>query len=149
MIDKSRLRAQLKEHEGVRKFVYDDATGAAIDETSFVRGKPTVGVGRNLADRGLDDDEIDYLLDNDINDCLVLAARFRWFEGLEPVRQAVIVELLFNLGLTRFGQFKKFITACAEHRWVHAADELKNSQWHRQVGKRAETLERQILTGEW
>jgi lysozyme len=149
VIDKQRLRDQLKKHEGVRQFVYDDCTGKLIDEACFVRGKPTIGVGRNLADRGLADDEIDYLLDNDINDCIAEAQKFRWFEALNPVRQAAVVELLFNLGLTRLSGFKKFLNFMNEHRYAQAAGELKNSLWHNQVGKRAETLEAQILTGEW
>jgi lysozyme len=149
MIDKSKLREQLKKHEGVRKFVYDDATGKAINEACFVRGKPTIGVGRNLADRGLDETEIDFLLDNDINDCIAEAQKFRWFEALDPVRQAAVTELVFNLGLTRLSGFKKFLNFMNEHRYTQAAEELKDSAWHNQVGPRAVTLERQILTGEW
>jgi lysozyme len=149
VIDKQRLRDQLKKHEGVRQFVYDDVTGKPIDEACFVRGKPTIAVGRNLADRGLSEDEIEYLLDNDINDCIAEAQKFRWFEALDPVRQAAVTELLFNLGLTRLSGFKKFLNFMNEHRYAHAAGELKDSLWHRQVGSRAETLEKQILTGEW
>jgi hypothetical protein len=50
MIDRQRLRAQLSVHEDRRHFVYDDCTGKPIGEGTFVRGLPTVGVGRNLAD---------------------------------------------------------------------------------------------------
>lgn len=149
MIDRQRLREQLKRHEGVRRFVYDDASGKAIAEGSFVRGKPTIGVGRNLSDRGLSEDEIEYLLDNDINDCIAEAQKFRWFDSLDPVRQAVIVEMVFNLGLPKFKQFKKFIQAVAEQRWPHAKNELEDSLWYRQVKGRGETLAKQILTGEW
>jgi lysozyme len=149
VIDKQKLRDQLSLHEDRRKFVYDDATGKGIDEACFVRGKPTVGVGRNLADRGLSDDEIDYLLDNDINDCIAEAQKFRWFEALNPVRQAAVVELVFNLGLTRLSGFKKFLNFMNEHRYAQAAGELKNSLWYRQVKSRGDTLIAQVLTGEW
>jgi lysozyme len=149
MIDKQKLRAQLSLHEDRRKFVYDDATGKSIDEAHFVRGKPTVGVGRNLADRGLSDDEIDYLLDNDINDCIAEAQKFRWFEALNPVRQAAVTELVFNLGMTRLSGFKKFLNFMNEHRYTHAAGELKNSLWYQQVKGRGDTLINQIITGEW
>jgi lysozyme len=149
MIDKQKLRAQLKKHEGVRQFVYDDVSGMPIDEACFVRGKPTIGVGRNLADRGLDETEIDFLLDNDINDCIAEAQKFRWFEALNPVRQAAVVELVFNLGLTRLSGFKKFLNFMNEHRYTHAAGELKNSLWYRQVKGRGDTLANQIITGEW
>lgn len=149
MIDRQRLREQLSKHEGRRRFVYDDATGKPVAIGSQIRGKLTVGVGRNLEDRGLSDDEIDYLLDNDICDCISNAQKFRWFEGLDPVRQAVIVELIFNLGPTRFSTFKKFIKAVSEQRWQNAAAELKNSVWYTQVKGRGDTLIAQVTTGEW
>lgn len=149
MIDKQKLREQLRKHEGVKKFVYDDATGKPIGEGCFVRGVPTIGVGRSLSTRGLDESEIDFLLDNDINDCIAEAQKFRWFEALNPVRQAAVVELVFNLGLTRLSGFKKFLNYMNEHRYAQAAAELKDSLWYRQVKGRGDTLVNQILTGEW
>lgn len=149
MIDKQKLRDQLSLHEGRRKFVYDDASGKGIDEACFVRGKPTVGVGRNLADRGLSDDEIDYLLDNDINDAIAEAQKFRWFEALNPVRQAAVTELVFNLGIPRLGGFKKFLNFMNEHRYTQAAEELLDSKWAQQVKGRAVTISDMVKTGEW
>lgn len=156
MIDRARLREQLGAHEARRRFVYDDATGKPISSGTFVRGLPTVGVGRNLADRGLSDDEIDYLLDNDISDAIREAHTFRWFDGLDPVRQNAVVELLINMGLPRFKTFKKFIRYMSEQLWVHAAAELSDSLWQRQVdpvlgdGKgRADVLIQMVKTGEW
>lgn len=156
MIDRQRLREQLSRHEDRRRFVYDDATGKPIAEGTFVRGLPTVGVGRNLAAKGLSDDEIDYLLDNDITDAITDASTFRWFESLDPVRQSAVVELCFNLGLTRLRGFSKFLGAMAEQRFGVAAAELANSKWQKQVdpklgdGKgRADTLIHMIRTGTW
>ena len=156
MIDRAQLRAQLARHEDRRRFVYDDATGKPIAEGTFVRGLPTVGVGRNLATKGLDDVEIDFLLDHDIDDALAEAQAFRFFESLDPVRRAVIVELLFNMGLGKLRGFKKFLSAMAEHRWPSAADELDRSVWQEQVdpvlgdGKgRADTLIHMVKTGTW
>jgi lysozyme len=88
-------------------------------------------------------------LDNDINDCIAEAQKFRWFDSLDPVRQAAIVELVFNLGLPKLRTFKRFLSAVAEQRWPHAAAELRDSLWYRQVKGRGETLAKQILTGEW
>lgn len=154
MIDRARLRAQLSVHEGRRRFVYDDVTGRPIAEGSFVRGLPTAGVGRNLATKGLSDDEIEYLLDNDINDAIAEAQTFRWFQSLDPVRRAVVVELCFNMGLTRLRGFQEFLAATSEHRWDVAAAELADSKWQKQVdpklgdGKgRADTLIHMIRTG--
>lgn len=156
MIDRQRLRAQLSLHEDRKRFVYDDCNGKPIGEATFVRGNPTVGVGRNLAGRGLSEDEIDYLLDNDITDAIVAAQAFTWFGSLDAVRAAVIVELCFNMGVAKLRTFPKFICAMAEQRWGVAAAELANSKWQKQVdpvlgdGKgRADTLIHMIRTGAW
>jgi lysozyme len=149
VIDRQKLRAQLSKHEGRKRYVYDDASGKNITEGSFVRGIPTVGVGRNLVDRGLSDDEIDFLLDHDINDALADASKFAFFSKLDPVRKAAMAELVFNLGLTRLKEFKKFLAFMVEERWTHAAGELLNSKWARQVGERAKVLAQQVQTGKW
>lgn len=149
MIDRERLRTQLAKHEGNRPFVYDDATGKPIGEATFVRGMPTVGVGRNLSGKGLSEDEIRYLLDNDISDCATLAYGYKWFGNLDSVRQNAVVELLFNLGPKRFAGFKKFISFMNEGRYAQAAGELKDSAWWSQVKGRAQTIHDMILKGEW
>lgn len=156
MIDRALLRDQLSRHEDRRRFVYDDLTSKPIGECTFVRGNPTVGVGRNLAAKGLSEDEIDYLLDNDINDAIAEAQSFTWFNSLDPVRQAVIVELCFNMGKKKLQTFVLLLSAIAEHRWPAAADELGRSKWQQQVDPilgdgrgRADVLTHMIRTGEW
>lgn len=149
MIDRQRLRDQLKKHEGVKRFVYDDATGKNITEGSFVRGIPTIAVGRNLVDRGLSDDEIDYCLDNDIADHLAEASKLPFFSKLDTVRKNAVVELVFNLGLPKLKKFVNFLDFMQQERWAHAAGELENSLWFRQVRDRGPVIVKMIRTGEW
>ena len=65
----SKLSDQLRIHEGVRKHVYLCSAGYE-----------TIGVGRNIAESGLglSDDEIDYLLENDIQRCYRELLVFPW-----------------------------------------------------------------------
>lgn len=156
MIDRARLRSQLISHEDNRQFVYDDATGKPIGPGSVVKGNPSIGIGRNLHGKGLSLTERAYLLDNDISDALREAMIFPWFEALDPVRQNVVVELIFNMGLPRFRTFKQFIRRMSERQWTVAAYELEDSLWSRQVDPirgddkgRADVLIRMIRTGEW
>tara|TARA_R100000664_G_scaffold11493_1_gene18651 strand:+ start:4128 stop:4550 length:423 start_codon:yes stop_codon:yes gene_type:complete len=137
MMNRDRLIDQLRLHEGVEKTVYDDSEGI-----------PTIGVGRNLRDRGLSDDEIDYLLSNDI-DIVVreLDNVMPWWKDLDEVRQRVLCDLVFNLGMPRFSGFKKSISYMKQQMWDQAADELLDSKWARQVGKRAERLSEMMRTG--
>ena len=136
-MDRNRLIDQLRIHEGVEKTVYNDSEGI-----------PTIGVGRNLRDRGLSDDEIDYLLSNDI-DIVVdeLDKVMPWWKDLDEVRQRVLCDLVFNLGMPRFSGFKKSISYMKQQMWDQAAYELLDSKWARQVGRRAQTLSEMMRTG--
>ena len=79
-----RLRETLIAHEGLRLTVYDDATGETIGPGTRMQGIPTVGVGRNLLDRGLTRQEAHYLLDNDIAHTVAeLHRAFPWIEQLQ------------------------------------------------------------------
>ena len=123
---RDRLRDHAKWAEGVRNFPYEDTVG-----------KLTIGVGRNLDDRGLSDDEVNYLLANDIDLALAGANTFPWFQSLDEVRQMVVADMIFNLGLTRFRGFIKTIAAIAAGDYEAAADEMEDSRWYRQTGRRA------------
>ena len=135
-----RLIEQLKRHEGVSKWAYEDHLGYI-----------TVGVGRCLDPEiglGLSDKEIDYLLQNDIERCYKELECLSWFPDLDPTRQEALVNMVFNLGLTRFLQFKKTLAYMAEGRYPEAADEMLDSKWARQVKNRAIELSEMIRTGQ-
>lgn len=103
-------------------------------------GKLTIGSGRNLDDVGISESEALMLLANDIRRCQVEANQFAWFKYLSPVRQDVILSMLFNLGITRFKGFKKLISALIRSDYKSAADEMLNSKWRVQVKDRAVEL---------
>ena len=137
-MDKDRLIEQLRLHEGVEHKVYKDTEGIE-----------TIGVGRNLRDRGLSDDEIDYLLANDIAICEQdLDKALPWWRGLDDVRQRVLCDLIFNLGLPRLLGFKKTLEHIKNEAWHDASIEMLDSKCARQVGKRADRLSEMIRTGE-
>ena len=136
-----KLIETLRRHEGVSKWAYEDHLGYI-----------TVGVGRCLdpeAGLGLSDKEIDYLLQNDIERCYKELDCLSWFPDLDPVRQEALVNMVFNLGLTRFLQFKKTLAYLAEGKYHEAADEMLDSKWARQVKNRAIELSEMIRTGQY
>jgi len=128
----------LRHHEGVRHKPYKDTVG-----------KLTIGVGRNLDDNGLSDDEIDYLLTNDINRCMSEAMTYEWFADLNDARRAVVLSLLFNLGKPRYDKFVRHHAAMADGHMMIASKELLDSRWAKQVGRRADEMAIQLETGEW
>ena len=112
-------------------------------------GKLTIGVGRNLEAKGLSDDEIQYLLDNDIADTIEGAETLPYWENLCGVRQLVVADMIFNLGLKRFKGFVNTNKYLLAGDYAHAADEMVDSKWYRQTGRRAIRLVAAMRTGIW
>lgn len=111
-------------------------------------GKLTIGVGRNLDDKGITEEEAMYLLDNDIKDIISSCREtFSWFAFLDNVRQAVVVSMIFNLGLGGFLGFKNTIAAIRKKDWNRAADNMLQSKWAEQVGNRALELAEMMRDG--
>ena len=128
--------AILKRDEGVRLFPYKDTVG-----------KWTIGVGRNLDDVGLSMDEVEYLLSNDLKRTEMEARKFDWYAGLDEVRQAVVLSMIFNLGPTRFRGFANTIKSIAAGNYADAARRMLQSKWATQVGDRAVRLAKMMRTG--
>jgi|TARA_R100001530_G_scaffold131035_2_gene102411 lysozyme len=137
-MDIDRLITQLKVHEGVRSKVYLDTEGIE-----------TIGVGRNLKDRGLSDDEIELMLANDIRDFQEeVESAFPWWSGMDDVRQRVVVDMAFNMGLGSLSKFVNTLAHIENGRYEEASVEMLDSKWARQVGDRANVLSDMMKTGE-
>ena len=135
------LREMLRRHEGVRNFVY-----------LCSEGYETIGVGRNIADSGLglSEDEVDFLLDNDIKRVREeLNDEYYWFGALNDARQEAMIDISFNLGQTRLRGFKKALDAMSTEDFDRAADEFMDSKWSEQVGNRSTEVTEMIRTGEY
>lgn len=135
--DRDALRQQLIAHEGLTLTPYVDSVG-----------KITIGVGRNLSDKGITEAEARQFLDADINNAILDCTVFPWFPDLDPVRQRAVVDLCFNMGLPRLKGFTKMLAAIGRQEWGVAARELLDSHYAEQVGKRARTLARMLETGQ-
>tara|TARA_R110002012_G_scaffold213857_1_gene384957 strand:- start:253 stop:699 length:447 start_codon:yes stop_codon:yes gene_type:complete len=143
------LEELLIAHEGVRLMPYDDATGKQIKKGQRLKGKVTIGVGRNLTDRGISQDEMSYLLARDIKIAKDEAATFDYFDSLNEARQAVIISMCFNIGLPRWRQFTRTHKAIRQEDFETASVELLASRWSVQVGDRSLHLAEMLRTGKW
>ena len=113
-------------------------------------GKITIGIGRNLEDKGLSDAEIEFLFQNDVSECISdLEKIFPDFHNLDDVRQAVLIDMRFNLGPGGFRSFRKFIRAVRDKDWREAVKQMKDSKWYYEVKTRAKGLCKMMETGEW
>lgn len=111
-------------------------------------GKLSIGYGRNLEDVGITEDEAMALLEHDVDSALADCLRaFPWFPALDAVRQGVVVQLVFNMGLPRVLGFKNTLAAIARGDYDAAANGLRRSRWATQVGARADRLIAAMRTG--
>lgn len=130
------LIAMLQRHEGLRLKPY-----------KCTAGKVSIGYGRNLDDMGISEVEAMVLLRHDIERCYDELNVFSWFADLDQVRQEALIDMLFNLGLPTFLEFKKTLKFVAEGKYSQAAEEMLRSKWADQVGDRAKELAYMMDTG--
>lgn len=153
------LLDQLVLHEGLELLPYEDSLGIN-----------TIGIGRNLEHRGLSEAELGhigkdlsdifewgitkeqayYLAKNDIeivekevcesHPCVV---------ELDEIRQRIIIDMAFNMGVPRLGKFKKMWKAIQEENFEEAKIQMLDSRWANQVGNRAVRLSNAMESGEW
>lgn len=139
MIDK--LKEMLIRQEGEVNHAYEDSEGWL-----------TIGVGRLIDERKggkISHDEAMYLLNNDIKKVIGQCDRaFDWYDELDEARKIVIINMVFNMGLGNFKNFKKTISFIEQGIYISASKEMLDSKWSKQVGKRADELSNIMLTGE-
>lgn len=137
VIDRDAMVRQLRLHEGERLKPY-----------RCTAGKLTIGVGRNLDDRGITAEESAMLLSNDITrEERALINALPWVAQLDEVRQRVLLDMAFNMGLGGLLQFKNTLATIKAGDYERAASMMLDSRWATQVGQRAERLSRMMATG--
>lgn len=133
---------QLRREEGCVPHVYLDHLGFA-----------TLGVGRLVDKRkggGLTDDEIDYLLRNDVARCEDdLDKHLPWWRSLSEPRQAVLIGMRFQMGMTGLLGFRKALAEMERGDFTAAATHMLESRWATQTPGRAARMARQLSQNEW
>ncbi len=133
---KVQLRHLLIKHEGYRQKIYMDSMGI-----------PTIGIGRNLEDRGVLPTEIDLMCEHDMQFFYdKLSEHFPWFNELNNARQIALIDFCF-MGFKKFLEFKRMIYFLERHEYDAASHEMLNSSWATQVGERSKCLANIIKTG--
>lgn len=131
------LKERLRKEEGVKQFPYTDTTGHL-----------SIGVGHNLSDRGLSKTIVENILSEDVSIAITDSVfTFPMFWGYSENRQIVILDLMFAMGLPTFMKFEKMIQAIKYGYWEKASEELLDSLWAKQVGKRAIELAKMLKEG--
>ena len=133
----SELLQQIKEHEGLRFKPY-----------KCPAGKLTIGYGHNLQDNGLSKSACEYILIEDIEEAkrnLYAIFTRDFFDSLSNNQKIALVDMMFNLGMSRFLTFKKFILAVKQRNFDRASVEIIQSKAYTQAKRRYQLLAEQIL----
>lgn len=130
-----KIKESIKKYEGLKLKPY-----------TCPKGKLTIGIGRNLEDKGIKIDEAEKMLDNDLLDIkLELEDKLPVFKKLDDVRRNVLIEMAFNMGVPKLLNFKNTIgyletavfcldksdIGSAKTCFQYASKEMLNSKWHR------------------
>lgn len=136
------LTEQLRRDEGTESCAYQDSLGYW-----------TIGVGRLIDARkggGLSNDEIDYLLDNDIKAKTAEVLRaLPWAARLSEPRRAVLVNMAFQLGTKGLLAFRRTLGSVEDGHYGEAALGMLDSTWAKQTPARAMRLATQMETDQW
>lgn len=135
-------------HALIKELVYDE--GEVLYAYQDSAGYWTIGVGQ-LIDRrkggrisqAASRFMLNESIDEKIND---LDEKLPWWRQLSEVRQRVLINMCFNLGIRGLLGFKNTLAAMKAGDYDRAAKAMLNSKWAKQVGKRAQRLAFMIVT---
>lgn len=120
----------LMRHEGVKLKPYRDSVGTL-----------TIGVGRNLEDTGITQNEAFQLLQNDVRRVrYALDKHLPWWREQPAPVGLVLQNMTFQLGAYGLLGFVRFLNALQRHNYAEAAKEMLQSDWAKQTPKRAQEL---------
>ena len=131
-LQKTNIKRLLLQQEGLKLHPY-----------RCTAGKWSIGIGRNLSDKGITYKEALYLFNNDIDQCIndldvfFFPGQFKFFP--ENI-QSVLVNMRFQLGHTGLKKFNKMLAAFKKMDYTEAAIQMRGSYWYLQVPKRAKKL---------
>ena len=139
-MDIDKLREEIAYDEGSVNEIYLDHLGL-----------PTFGIGHLVLDSDpehgyevgtpIKETRCNSAFDSDVQTVLSDCERlYPDFDDLPEEVQLIIANMMFNMGRPRLSKFKGMKRGVDSRDWNSAADEMVDSQWYRQVTKRADRL---------
>lgn len=123
--------------------------GLRLKPYRCTEGRLTVGVGRNLDDRGITQDEAMYLLANDVRRVYSeVTNALPWIVKLNDARQNVLLNMAFQMGIAGLLKFKQTLSHVQAGEFNQAATAMGQSLWAKQTPARAKRLADQMRSGE-
>ncbi len=123
------LKKWIKKHEGYSQYPY-----------LCTAKRVTIGWGHNLDDLGLTVEESEFIFENDIARCEKELSQYSWYLTQPEHVQCALMDMCFNLGISRLLGFKRMISALIDKDYTKASIEALDSKWADQVGARAKDV---------
>ena len=136
-MDYEEIKARIKKHEGFVPKMYLDSLG-----------KATIGYGHLITEKDNFKEGIEYSIEEleevfnqDFNKAVEGANELTSKLNIILAKiKGVIIEMVFQLGKTGVSKFKKFFEALNNQNYNEAANQMIDSNWHKQTPKRCEEL---------
>ena len=135
-MESTSIKDWIKFHEGLRLKPYQDTVN-----------KTTIGFGRNIEDNGISREEAEFLFENDFARCERELSPYPWYVNQQECVKAALLNMCFNLGISRLLGFRKMIMALVAKDYTTAALEALDSKWAEQVPNRAKDVAMMIREG--
>lgn len=128
------LIEELKKDEGFRANIY-----------KCPAGYNTIGYGFNV-DAGVSKRLGEVILRHQVQEVWEQCNKEfgSWWHLLSNERRGVVINMVFNLGMDGFKKFKRMIACLSVEDYEGASEEMLDSRWADQVGKRATRLSEQM-----
>ena len=144
-----KLKEQIKRHEGEVLEIYEDSlgyltlgVGHLIQPHDSEHGQPAgTPVSQEVVDMYYADD-FDKHVEETIHVC---ENNNIVFDALPENIQHVLVNMCFNLGANRLGKFRNMLYAVSTSDWKEMANQMEDSRWFGQVGRRSVELQQMVL----
>jgi lysozyme len=137
--------AMIMDHEGVRNTPYKDSQGLWTIGVGHL-----IGDGRSLPpqwNRQFSDDEVMALFAKDYLKHKAGAERGPGYDKANQTGRAALIDLAFNMGNNWYSKFPKATTALKAGDFNTASVEMIDSDWYKQVGRRAPKIVSMIRSG--
>jgi len=129
------LQQWIKNCEGLDLHTYIDTNGHV-----------TVGWGRNL-ENGIRLDEAELMFQNDLKQTISELEQCSWYINQPQGVKNALINMNFNLGITKMLEFKDMIHCLQCYDYTGAAQAALNSAWAKQVHQRATDIAVMIRAG--
>jgi len=136
-MNNDRIIGKLKKYEGFRSKMY-----------KCTEGFWTIGYGFNL-EAGMNEEEASLLLRYRVSQLQAQLGGRVWFARLDHVRQEVIVQMAYQLGVGGVDTFRRMIGAISQGDYEKASAEMLDSRWAAQTPSRAKEMAKVMKHGTW